>query len=140
LGWRAISPFNKNIEVQDAMKKELTVPPPIATVIRAINHGDADTLLSSFTPNAVVVDVGREFRGYAAIRQWAQQEIFSVNVTLDVVDVAERDGQTVVTVEVDGTFDKTGLPDPLLLNHYFTLEGDKIGTFRSGLADEEARA
>ena len=60
-----------------------------------------------------------------------------MNVTLDVIDVAERDGQTVVTVKVDGTFDKTGLPDPLLLNHNFTVEGDKIAAFSSYLAGEE---
>jgi len=122
------------------MKKEFAIPSPIAGAMQAINHGDADTFLSGFIPDAVVADVRREFRGFAAIRQWAEQEIFSVNVTIDVIDVAERGGQTVVTVKVDGTFDKSGLPDPLLLNHYFTLEGDKIGAFRSGLADEEARA
>jgi len=34
--------------------------------------------------NAVVKDVGREIRGIAAIKEWANQEIFAVNVTLDV--------------------------------------------------------
>ena len=33
---------------------------------------------------AVVKDVGREIRGIAAIKEWANQEIFAVNVTLDV--------------------------------------------------------
>jgi ketosteroid isomerase-like protein len=122
------------------MKKELAVPPPVAAFTRAINNRDASTFLSSFTPDAVVTDVGREFRGSAAIRQWADQEIFSVNVTLDVIDVAERDGQTVVTVKVDGTFDKTGLPDPLLLNHHFTVQGGKIAAFSSRLAGEEPEA
>jgi len=65
------------------------------------------------------------------------REIFSVNVTLDVMVAADRDGQTIVTVEVDGTFDKTGLPDPLLLEHYFTVEGGKITSFSSRLAGEK---
>ena len=60
-----------------------------------------------------------------------------MNVTLDVV---ERDGQTVVKVKVDGTFDKTGLPEALLLNDYFTLKSDKIAAFSSGLAETEPRA
>jgi hypothetical protein len=47
------------------------------------------------------------------------------------------DGQIVVTVKVDGTFDKRGLPDPLLLNHHFTLDGGKIAAFSSRLAGEE---
>ena len=140
LSWRTHPAVNKNIETTDAMRKELTIPQPIATFIRAINKRDADGFLSSFTPDAVVTDVGREFRGSAAVRQWAEQEIFSVNVTLDVIDVAERDGQTVVTVKVGGTFDKTGLPDPLFLNHNFTVEGGKIAAFSSRLAGEERGA
>jgi uncharacterized protein (TIGR02246 family) len=119
------------------MKKETTLPPVIATFIRAVNDHDAETFLSTFANDAVVSDVGQELRGAAAIKEWSKSEIFDVNVTLDVVDVAERDGETVVTVKVDGTFDKTGLPDPLLLNHRFTLDGGKITTFSSRLAGEE---
>lgn len=118
-------------------KKEMTISHPIATFIRAVNEHDPDAFLSSFTSDAVVTDVGREFRGTTAIKEWGDREIFGVNVTLDVIDVAERDGQTVVTVKVDGTFDKTGLPDPLLLNHHFTLDGGKIVAFSSRLAGEE---
>jgi hypothetical protein len=47
-------------------------------------------------------------------------------VTLDVIEVAEGAGQTIVTVKIDGTFDRTGLPDPLLMDHCFTLAADKI--------------
>jgi hypothetical protein len=27
---------------------------------------------------------------------------------------------------MDGTYDKTGLPDPLILSFYFSLRGDQI--------------
>ena len=60
------------------------------------------------------------------IKEWASQEIFAVNVTLDVMEVAQRGGQTIVTVKIDGTFDRTGLPDPLLMDHCFTIGADKI--------------
>jgi hypothetical protein len=70
--------------------------------------------------------VGREICGIVEIKEWASQEIFAVNVTLDVMEVAERDGQTIVTVKIDGTFDRTGLPDPLLMDHCFTIAADKI--------------
>src|SRR5882724_5532917 len=88
----------------------------------------------SFALNAVVKDVGREIRGIAAIKEWANQEIFAVNVTLDVREVAERDGQTIVTVKIDGTFDRTGLPDPLLMDHCFTIAADKISVLTCRLA------
>ena len=123
--------------MQRRSNKETRLPQPIATFIRAVNEHDADAFLSCFSNDAVVTDVGREFRGAAAIKEWCDREIFDVNVTLDVIGVAERDGQTVVTVKVDGIFDKTGLPDPLLLNHHFTLNGGKIAAFSSRLAGEE---
>ena len=119
------------------MNNEITIPQPIAMFVRAINDHDADAFLSTFANDAVVTDVAREFRGAAAIKEWSDREIFDANVTLDVIDVADRDGQTVITAKVDGTFDRTGLPDPLLLDQRFTLDGGKIAAFSSQLASAE---
>ena len=118
------------------MQKQLKLPKPVETYIRAINAHDADGLQSSFAQDAIVKDIGREFRGLAAIKKWANQEIFAVNVTLDVMEATQRDGQTIVTVKIDGTFDRTGLPDPLLMDHCFTVSGDKIAALRCRLAGE----
>ena len=90
----------------------------------------------SFALNAVVKDVGREIRGIAAIKEWADREIFAVNVTLDAIKAVERGGQTIVTVKIGGTFDRTGLPDPLLMDHCFTVAGDKIAALTCRLAGE----
>jgi ketosteroid isomerase-like protein len=106
----------------------------VETYVRAINARDADALLSSFAHDAVVRDVGREIRGLAAIKEWADHEMFAVNVTLEVKEVVERDGQTIVTVKIDGTFDRTGLPDSLVMDHCFTVAGDKIETLTCRLA------
>ena len=92
----------------------MKLPKPIETCVRAINAHDT-----------------------AAIKEWANREIFAVNVTLDVVNAVERDGQTIVTVKIDGTFDRTGLPDPLLMDHCFTVAGDKIATLTCRLAGED---
>ena len=118
------------------MKKGIKLPKPVETYIRSINAGDAAALQSSFAENAVVKDVGREFRGAAAIKEWANREIFAVNVTLDVMEVVERDGQTIVTVKIDGTFDRTGLPNPLLMDHCFTVVADKIAALTRRLAGD----
>jgi hypothetical protein len=40
--------------------------------------------------------------------------------------VADRDDETVVTTKVDGNFDRTGLPRPVIITHHNTAEGDKI--------------
>src|SRR5258707_10642866 len=115
------------------MQKEMKLPKAIEPYIRAINAPDSDALLDSFARDAVVKDVGREFRGIAAIKEWANREIFAVNVTLDVMGAVERDGETTVTVKIDGSFDRTGLPNPLLMDHCFTVAG-KIKTLTCRLA------
>jgi hypothetical protein len=116
----------------------MTTPLPrtVAAYVRAINSHDAAAFLALFADGAVVNDVGREFRGPAAIKAWSDREIFDVQVTLEVLDVADRDGETVVTAKVDGNFDRTGLPDPLLLRHHITVEGDKIVGLTCRLAGE----
>src|SRR6516162_1873561 len=110
------------------LKNEMKLPRSVETYIRAINAGDAAAFPSSFAHDAVVKDVGREFRGTAAIKKWADREIFAVKVALQVMGVAERDGQTVVTVKIEGAFDRSGLPDPLLMDHCFMVVGGKIAT------------
>ena len=118
-------------------ENKIELPRPVETFIRAINAGDADVFQSSFARDAVVEDVGREIRGIAAIKEWGGREIFAVNVTLKVMDTVEREGQTIVTVKIDGTFDRTGLPDPLLMNHSFTVVGDRIAALTCRLAGEQ---
>ena len=107
---------------------------PIDTYVQAINAGDAAALQSSFADHAVVKDVGREFRGIAAIKEWASQEIFAVNVVMEVIDAVESDGRITLKVKIDGTFDRTGLPDPLLMDHCFTIGADKISVSTCRLA------
>jgi len=114
------------------VKKEIKLPKPV--YIRAINTRDTDVFQSSFAPDVVVQDVGREFCDIVEIKEWASQEIFAVNVTLDVMEVAQRGGQTIVTVKIDGTFDCAGLPDPLLMDHCFTIAADKISVLTCRLA------
>jgi hypothetical protein len=80
----------------------------------------------------VVVDVNRELRGLDAITAWAAADIFGAHVRFDVLDVTERPGWTIVRVKIDGTFDRTGLPDPLVMNHEFEIAEGKITTLRIG--------
>jgi hypothetical protein len=113
------------------------LPETVAAYVRAINNHDAAAFFALFADGAVVNDVGREFRGRAAIRAWSDREIFDVRVTLEVIAAAGRDGETVVTAKVDGTFDRTGLPDPLILEHHIRVEGDQIVALTCRLAGEK---
>src|SRR5262245_45894653 len=102
------------------------LPPTAAAYVRSIHDHDAAAFLALFTDGAVVNDVGREFLGRAAIKARSDTEIFAANVTLEPVGLVDRDGETVVTTRVDGNFDRTGLPDPVIINHHITAEGGKI--------------
>jgi hypothetical protein len=110
----------------------LNLPWPIANYLRAVNAGAKEELPASFADDAVVVDLNRELRGLDAITTWAGADIFAVHVRFDVLDVTERPGRTVVRVKIDGTFDRTGLPDPLVMNHEFKVAEGKISELRIG--------
>jgi hypothetical protein len=111
---------------------EMSLPGPIGSYLRAVNTGAREEFKASFAGDAVVVDVNRELRGLDAITAWAGTDIFGADVHFDVLDVTERQGRTIVRVKIDGTFDRTGLPDPLVMNHEFTVAEEKIAELRIG--------
>ncbi len=113
-----------------------TLPEIAAAYVRATNDHDSAAFVALFADGAAVNDNGREFRGLAAIKAWSDREIFDAQVTLEVIDVLDRDGATVVTTKVDGNFDRTGLPDPVIINQHITAEGDKIVGLTCRLAGE----
>jgi ketosteroid isomerase-like protein len=99
-----------------------TLSPTIAAYIDASNARKADALIACFTPEAVVVDEGRTYRGADEIRQWIAKSEAAYAFTLEVTHVAEQGSETVVTCRVTGTFEGS----PIHLRFFFTLEGDKI--------------
>ena len=102
------------------------LPPAADRYVRSVNAHDAASFNALFADDAVVRDAGREFKGAAAIREWSDREVFAPLVTLEVLDVTDSDGRTVVTTKVDGNFDRTGLPDPVVIDHHIVSEGGKI--------------
>jgi hypothetical protein len=103
-----------------------TFSKPVADYIAATNAFDGDAMLATFTDDALANDIRREFVGKAAIKAWTDREITGAKVTLQPVEARRHHGDDIVTFKVDGEYDKTGLPDPLLLTYYFSLDGDKI--------------
>jgi hypothetical protein len=118
------------------MKKEQQLERPIDQYLRTVNTGDADRFLSVFADDALVQDLERTIRGREAIDKWARHDIFAVEARFQVVKVAEGEGRTVLTVEIDGTFDRRGLPDPLLMDQSFKIEGGKIAELKVTFASE----
>jgi hypothetical protein len=78
------------------------VPKPVAAALAAANANDTAAFLACFTPDGVVDDWGREFRGPDEIRAWSDQEFIGVRVSLEVTDVEHEDQATIVTATVGG--------------------------------------
>jgi len=102
------------------------LPAPIADYIAATNAFDIEAFVATFADDALVNDHRNEFVGLAAIRDWAQREIIGDRVTMNCVEATNRGSGVAVTARIDGNFDKKGLPDPLLLAFYFTIDNGRI--------------
>ncbi len=102
------------------------LPAPVAAYIRATNRHDLHALLATFVDDALVNDQLTDYWGREAIAAWAARDIIGERLTLKVVRVVQHYGHSIVTAHVDGSFDKRGLPDPLVLVFYFSSCDDKI--------------
>jgi ketosteroid isomerase-like protein len=98
----------------------------LAEHVDAVNAFDEDRIVATFADDALVNDAHREFWGAAAIRRWVAKEIVGDKVTIDVTEVNQHYGGTIVRGRYDGEFDKTNLPDDLILTNYFTVRDGKI--------------
>ena len=118
------------------MSKHPQIQQSIAAFIEATNAHNTNEFLATLTHSAVITDEGQEYRGIDAIRKWSNEKYISAKVTLDVVDAVSINGKTIVTLQVDGNFDKTGLPDPFLMDFHFTIDTNKIAGVVVRLAGE----
>jgi hypothetical protein len=105
-----------------------TLPKPIIEYVEASNAFDGDRLIAAFADDAMVNDARREFWGIESIKRWSDKEIVGDKVTLDVRRVKVHDGLFIVDAVADGEFDKTNLPDEVVLTHYFVLRDDKVAS------------
>jgi ketosteroid isomerase-like protein len=104
----------------------ITLPPLVAAFVEATNSFDLERLVVTFADDALVNDQLRDYWGKAAIRNWAERDIIGERLTIAVTKVVRHYDNFIVTADIDGNFDKRGLPDPLVLAFYFTPHNDLI--------------
>jgi predicted DNA-binding transcriptional regulator YafY len=111
-----------------AMPTDITgnLPKVVADHIAACNAHDIEAWMATFAPDAMLNDIQREFIGTAEIRGFGDKEVFGDSVTMEVRQAWDRCGNITVHAKFDGTYDKTGLPDPLILSLYFSLKDGLI--------------
>ena len=108
------------------MTHTTALAPVLAGHIAAVNAFDENAIVATFADDALVNDAHREFWGSEAIRGWVAREMTGDQVTIDVTEVIDHHGDTIVRGRYDGTFDKTNLPEELILTNYFTIRDGKI--------------
>jgi len=102
------------------------IPAPVSAYIAATNNFDIEALMATFAEDALVNDHRNEFDTRDAIRNWARREIVGDRVTMQVTGSTCRGNAVAITANIDGNFDKTSLPDPLVLTFYFSVSGERI--------------
>ena len=103
-----------------------TLPSPVSAYVEATNSFNLDGLVALFDEDALVNDHRDELIGKEQIRAWAAREIIGDHVTLKVVRERVVGNHVALKAEVDGDFDKKGLPSPPVLAFYFCLSSSKI--------------
>jgi hypothetical protein len=98
----------------------------LAEHVAAVNGFDEDAIVATFADDALVNDAHREFWGAEAIRRWVAKEMVGDKVTIEVTEIIDHRGATIVRGRYDGEFDKTDLPEELILTNYFTECAGKI--------------
>ena len=98
----------------------------VAEHIKAVNAFDTAAIVATFAEDAYVNDNRREIAGINAIRRWVEKEMVGDKVTLDVREVVDHYGDTIVRAAYDGEYDKTNLPEELIMTNYFSVRDGKI--------------
>ena len=98
----------------------------VAEHIRAVNAFDTDAIAATFAHDAYVNDNRREIVGIEAIRRWVEKEMVGDHVSIEVREVLDHHGDTIVRGAYDGEYDKTNLPKELILSNYFKVRNGKI--------------
>jgi hypothetical protein len=91
--------------------KEIDLSGIVAEHIDAINAGDTDRAVATFAEDAYVDDNRRIFLGIDAIRRRVAKEMVGDKVTIEVREVLDHYGDTMLRLAYDATFDTHHLGD-----------------------------
>ena len=100
----------------------IQLPDPIEHYIRIENSGALEAVPDCFTADAIVHDEGQIFEGVAAIKNWMATTKEKYGHTVAPLELAERDGQSVLKAKLTGNFPGS----PITVNFSFMMAGGKI--------------
>ena len=101
----------------------IKLPEPVAAYFSA-DRGNGAAVAKCFTKDAVVKDEGHTYTGVGAIAKWKDDASAKYTYNVEPLAVEQRDGTTVVSCHLKGTF-PGGEAD---LRYLFRLERGKIAS------------
>ena len=102
----------------------INLPPIIQKYIDASNAHDVNSILACLNDDAVVRDEDETHRGKTNIERWLVTTIEKYKFQFKPLSSQQHDGETVVSVEVSGTFPGS----PISLDYHFATRNDKIAS------------
>jgi hypothetical protein len=102
----------------------MNLPSIIQKYIDASNAHDVKAILGCFADDAIVRDENDARSGKSEIERWLTTTIEKYNFQFKSLSSQERDNETVVSVEIAGTFPGS----PISLDYHFTITGGKIAS------------
>lgn len=103
---------------------ETSIPVAVQRLVDAINAGDTDGFVATFTPSGVVDDWGRVLSGPAGVRRWAESDAIGAGAHMTVLAADTRGDVTELRFRWKSrvfTGESTA---------FVTLDGDRIALFR----------
>jgi len=98
----------------------------VADYVAAVNAFDIDGIVATFAEDAYINDNRREIAGTKSIRRFVAKEFVGDHVTMEILEVLDHYGDTIVRARFDGTYDKTNLPEELVMSSYFSVRDNRI--------------
>jgi hypothetical protein len=121
--WRTI--FASFVESTSLFgRMSAVLPRTIQNYIDASNAHDVKSILACFNDDAVVRDENATHRGKIDIEHWVTTTIEQYKFQLKPLSSQQRDDETIVSVEVSGTFPGS----PISLDYHFVIANDKIAS------------
>lgn len=123
--------MDKNSHLPEGFK--IVLQPPLSDFFHAsLDPYDGQLLANCFAQDAVLQDEGMVFHGPEAISRHIIKANKDAKVSIEVTNLGEKNGETVVTALLTGQFQ--GSPFPL--DFHFTLDSGKIKALNITLTGE----
>jgi len=106
----------------------IQLPAAIEHYVQIENTGALERVPECFAADAIVRDEGQTYEGVAAIKNWMVTTKKKYGHTIVPLELADRDGQTVLKARLAGDFPGS----PITVDFSFVLVGGKIRSLKIG--------